>query len=317
MDKSFKIVIPVFNSREAILDLLSHLVNLSDVSERNIVVIDDASTDGTADCIIKQYSSVTLLRGNGSLFWCGGIHAGMEYALSQSVSTVIWLNHDCFPKDGSIAYLIDSLRAQEAGCISGFCRVLGLPEVSVSPGFKDFKKVMPEPGHEFINVDGVNGNFVAISRQAIDKIGLPDPQRFPHYGDTPYTLNISRAGMKVLVATKARADLNYEFLRRLTPFWRVYVSNQTLFAWLGYFFFSFKSRYHLANRFRESLHFRGAVAPLSYLKVESVCLIQIVFATLLRAFSPKARRILTCVERNSSSKSVKARLLEEIATGLQ
>jgi GT2 family glycosyltransferase len=39
----------------------------------NIIIVDDASTDGTKKYLQNHFSDLTILNGDGSLFWGGAI----------------------------------------------------------------------------------------------------------------------------------------------------------------------------------------------------------------------------------------------------
>jgi glycosyltransferase involved in cell wall biosynthesis len=56
------VVIPVFNERNTIEQIV-HAVRAADVGEIEIVVVDDASTDGTREVLKEKVSSQIATRG--------------------------------------------------------------------------------------------------------------------------------------------------------------------------------------------------------------------------------------------------------------
>src|SRR5688572_11675814 len=54
------------------------------------IVVDDASTDGTADAIRTQYPAVEVIAGPGNLFWNGGMYIGFGAALGRPANYYLW-----------------------------------------------------------------------------------------------------------------------------------------------------------------------------------------------------------------------------------
>lgn len=61
----FSIVIPTFNRRERVLRAIDHVLEQADAGPVQIVVVDDGSSDGTADAIAQRYqgnASINVIR---------------------------------------------------------------------------------------------------------------------------------------------------------------------------------------------------------------------------------------------------------------
>lgn len=311
--KRQRVIVPCFNARTELHTLLEQLSRYEDVTLKEVIVVDDGSTDGTREMLQQDFPSVDILQGDGSLLWTGAIRIGMEKALADGVDFLFWLNHDCRPDPGAFALLRETLRDPGVGCVSGYCRIAGYPEYPVNPGFKRFRPLnMHIANGELVIADGVNGNFVGFRADHVKRIGLPDAKHHPHYGDGPYTYRFSQAGLKVLVNRVAHADLGYEVLRRLPPFWRVVVSKQSVWWWLRYFFTSFKSQYHWKYRWNDSLAFRGWLAVVSYPKVELQALCGVIGGGLCRLLM-KRDRILAGFKAKFSRRYPIEKLVHEIA----
>jgi GT2 family glycosyltransferase len=54
----------------------------------DVYVVDDASTDGTADRVSAEHPEVVLLRGNGDLFWNGGTRVALGAALRRDYGSL-------------------------------------------------------------------------------------------------------------------------------------------------------------------------------------------------------------------------------------
>lgn len=87
------IVIPVHNRRAITQDCLSSLFKQI-YTNYKVIVIDDGSTDGTAAMIAEQFPQVTVLRGDGNLWWSRATNMGVEHALNDGAEYILTLNDD-------------------------------------------------------------------------------------------------------------------------------------------------------------------------------------------------------------------------------
>jgi glycosyltransferase involved in cell wall biosynthesis len=89
--RKLSIVVPVFNERNTLVEILRRMraVELPDGIEREIIVVDDGSSDGTRD-VLNQLGDSTVRvvmhemnRGKGAALRTGFAHATGEYVLVQ------------------------------------------------------------------------------------------------------------------------------------------------------------------------------------------------------------------------------------------
>lgn len=198
------IIIPVHNRRDLTLACLRRLRANGDLARHSVLLIDDGSTDGTGEAVAAEFPGVLVQRGDGNLWWTGAMALGMAEAFGRGAQAVVWLNDDCLPEPGAIDRLVAAL-AQAADVAGPTClREDGGRDAS---GFSGRHQVSARAG-ESRPVEGLSGYCVAISRRAWEKVGAPDARRFPHYyGDTAYTLQASRAGLRVLLLGDAVVQL--------------------------------------------------------------------------------------------------------------
>ncbi|WP_088241720.1 glycosyltransferase family 2 protein [Calothrix rhizosoleniae] len=249
MKESIYIIIPVHNRKQITLFCLENLQKIGDLDRYHIVIIDDGSTDGTAEAIHSQYPEATVLEGNGDLWWTGAMAVGMQYACEQGAEYLFWLNDDCIPATNTISGLVKFMRNHPDTIVAPACEVKnGNSFTRITNGAKGRKGLLAQPG-EIVSVDGMSGRCVGIPSKVIQKIGLPDAVKFPHYsGDHMYVLKATRSGFKAYLVgdfTTAMYGEVYETLN-LHKYFRPESTPVTTFKAL---FFNKKSPYRLPTQF--------------------------------------------------------------------
>jgi len=211
MNPSVYILIPVHNRRAITLTCLETLHRNGDLDHYQVVVIDDGSTDGTAEAVQASFPDVTILKGDGNLWWTGAIKKGMIYALQNNATEIIWLNDDSLPTFDTVSKLIASCKSHPNSIISAYLIHMETGKHIFSGISLDKKKpkeiqVGDSLKPYLLSRDILNGNLVCISTDIIRKIGLPDDRNFPHYhGDTDYTFRAKQSGYDLYIDTRIHA----------------------------------------------------------------------------------------------------------------
>ena len=76
----------------------------------DVFVLDDASSDGTGEAIAEQFPEVTVLRGDGKLYWNGGMRRAFAAAIAGDYDYYLWMNDDTTLDDGALALLLETER---------------------------------------------------------------------------------------------------------------------------------------------------------------------------------------------------------------
>lgn len=165
-----------------------------------VFLVDDASTDGTAEAIKFQFPQVSIIAGTGDLYWNRGMHKAWETAAStKEFDYYLWLNDDTFLFDNAIKTLLNA--AQLSNYKSLICgSTVSLESNTISYGgfSKDSKMLIPNENLQ--ESYAINGNCVLIPKFVYKTIGLLD-KRFPHaIGDFEYGLRARKHNLTSHIA---------------------------------------------------------------------------------------------------------------------
>jgi rhamnopyranosyl-N-acetylglucosaminyl-diphospho-decaprenol beta-1,3/1,4-galactofuranosyltransferase len=203
------------------LDALSHQVRLLD----EIVVVDNASTDGTAEMLKQKYDGkISYTRLAENLGSAGGFHEGIRVAHEKGYDWIWVMDDDVKPQADALKALVESpgFGDPSVGLLASL--VLETRPPNHSPHYEHFNRVMASypdglgwapigTGQQrrfsrtlgfcaaiskeslqlpLIPVDGAGFLGILIRREAISAVDLPLKELFMFWDDLEFTYRISR-----------------------------------------------------------------------------------------------------------------------------
>ncbi len=96
MNQKLYIILPVHNRKNISIKFVKMLLNQT-YKNYHLVLIDDGSTDGSVDSIKEYITDITVITGDGNLWWGGALHQGylwLKNQLSKSSDAVLVINDD-------------------------------------------------------------------------------------------------------------------------------------------------------------------------------------------------------------------------------
>lgn len=197
-----------FNRRERTLACLRSLFASQTDAALQVILVDDASADGTAGAVLDAFPHVTLVEGTGDLYWAGGMRLAFERASTDPFDYLLWLNDDVVLAADALDLLIKTERALRPA--RGPSIVVGALQDPTTgsttysgvdrPGWRrtDFRQIPPGP--EPLRAETMNGNVVLVPRDVAQRLG-PFDRAYRHgIADYDYGLRGAAAGIETWIA---------------------------------------------------------------------------------------------------------------------
>lgn len=199
--KHIAVIMTVHNRKDKTLKCLASLFANKLSDEIHCYLTDDGCNDGTADAVLERFTNVTVLKGNGSLFWNRGMYKSWNEALSMNPDFYLWLNDDTLLYDNALVTLMNESRQYKGEAIIVGSTCDADRRLSYGGRRKARKHPIVSPKMEKVcDCDTFNGNIVFIPRSVVEKIGILDPYFHHSFGDIEYGLRASSKGIKCIVA---------------------------------------------------------------------------------------------------------------------
>jgi len=206
-----------FNTRELVRESLSSLIASSADVDAEIIVVDNASHDGSADMVAAEFPQVRLIRAPQNLGFAGGNNLGRKAAQGDFL---VLVNSDAFIEPGALQRGLERMReSPQVGLAGGLLvgrdqrlepsarrfpsllnDLLSLTGLAAryphSRFFGRFDRTWANP-HEPAQVDWVPGAFCIIRQSALEQIGFFDERFFLYYEEVDLCRRLRKAGWTV------------------------------------------------------------------------------------------------------------------------
>jgi hypothetical protein len=207
------ILILTYNQRELTAECLASLA-ASDYPNAEMVVLDNASSDGTEELVRREYPRVRYIQNGKNLGYAEGNNVGLRYAMQSHADYALALNNDTVVAPDMVSQLV---RAAEANPNAAFVGPLVYhfdePDVIQSAGglrttdwrFYHRGQNATDCGQfkQIERVVWVSGCAIMARCAALEKIGLIDPAFFAYNEEVDWCVRAGELGYEILFVPAA------------------------------------------------------------------------------------------------------------------
>lgn len=201
MKNNIAILLTVFNRKDVTLAGLQSLFDIiRDMPEYNFAVFmtDDGSQDGTSEVVASYFPTVTIIEGDGNLFWCGGMNKAWEVATKiKEYDYYIWYNDDAIVFPTALSSLFEVI--SEKGVNNIVCGAFKDEVGNTSYSGLDVSGKRVSPNGSIQELYKMNGNLVLIPQNVFKKVGFIHNKIRHGCGDFEYGLRAQKMSFKVLL----------------------------------------------------------------------------------------------------------------------
>jgi GT2 family glycosyltransferase len=200
------IVIPVFNRVELTEQCLVKLAAVTTDATFEVIVVDNGSTDGTADFLAKLGGDVQIIRNAENRGFAVACNQGARAARGRHV---VFLNNDTIPLAGWLRPLLQELDADPTVAVVG--SKLLYPDDTIQHAGVVFSREIPLPYHRLAHLPGtvpavnrrrelqcVTGACMAVRRSVFDALGGFDEGYRNGFEDVDFCLRVGARGGRVI-----------------------------------------------------------------------------------------------------------------------
>ena len=202
------------NRKEDTLAVLGTL-SRSDYPNTQVIVLDNASIDGSSDAIQAAFPDVSVLPLERNLGYAGNNNVGIDEALKRNADWVFVLNEDTLLAPDCISHLIEAGSSQEGvGVVGPMVYHNNEPDVIQSAGgrmdsyWRSWHMGQNEPDRGQFStprlVDWISGCAIMVRREVIEHVGALDARFFYYWEETEWCVRASRHGWKILHVPQAK-----------------------------------------------------------------------------------------------------------------
>jgi N-acetylglucosaminyl-diphospho-decaprenol L-rhamnosyltransferase len=215
------VIVISYNTRDLLARCLEAVAATMAAPRHEVIVVDNASRDGSAAMVAERFPNIRLLRNEHNRGFAAANNQAISIARGRHV---LLLNSDAFLLPGAVERMVQAMEADAS--VGAVCSRLLNPDGSFQGSFADFPTLRgellllaglarlvchpaypsyPEAASQHPRaVDWVSGACMLVRRAAIEAVGLLDEEYFMYTEEVDWCYRLHLAGWRVRYEPAAR-----------------------------------------------------------------------------------------------------------------
>jgi GT2 family glycosyltransferase len=205
-------LVTVVHNRRSITTAFAERLARQTLRGITLILVDDGSTDGTAEAVLKILPSTVVLKGDGTLWWGGGLQKGLTWLRAQGLAdeaAVIFMNDDVSFEDDYFEKAVAELKSLDG---RSFLVSPGVFHPSgrwaYEAGVTDWSRMkLMHYGEHHERIDHSTTRALFMPWGALKTVSGFHPTLVPHYtSDYVFSIAAHRQGIRLVPAQTVRAQ---------------------------------------------------------------------------------------------------------------
>jgi GT2 family glycosyltransferase len=208
------IIVLNWNGLQDTMECLRSLESL-EYENYHVMVVDNASSDGSVDVIRREFPSVELIANEANLGFAGGNNVGIKKALEGGAGYVLLLNNDTIVEPDFLAGMVDVAESDDSIGMVGpkICYFADPSKIWAIGGSVNMytgrignmnDKADQSLFHGTVYVNYVTGCALLARSEVVKKIGVLDEDYFLYFEDTDWNMRARNAGYRAVIDCDVR-----------------------------------------------------------------------------------------------------------------
>lgn len=203
------IIVLNYNSGKTLQECLSSVYHL-DYPNFEVVLADNASTDGSFETAKENFSRSHFIQSGKNIGFAAGNNLGIRFALEKMADFIFLLNPDAVVEKETLSVLISEAKKNpRAGILSPLIFRGQGEEVWFAGGKIEWNKMRAIhlkniSSEETYATEYLSGCAMLIRKEVFKKVELLDEDYFLYYEDTDFSWRTAKQGFSLLVVPGAK-----------------------------------------------------------------------------------------------------------------